>query len=792
VTSIGIFVACLSSAFGGSPASAPTFEPNITNAVQGAGKVWKVESDLSLLWAGEPYRPVGLRLNPSSELFTRAYGKGVRDFIFNVPVSGGAWDAAGSAPQDIRFILAINSLSPMAKGYTVEPMFYRITGIKNSAPISISLPGADEALVVMAQKRDGAVVDSARVPVQGGTLKFELKTVPGAEHVALIYPLGSSLEYEDLWEGFDSHRDRILRSLSLLQGRARLRGILNPYGVTSQLPGAQQRFVPTSPLFRAEFAEFLEEKYKNVRNVLQAWAANGGEFESFDDVARLIPLWSGQRGVALLYDAEKDIRLGCNMRRSVVWDDIAQAIAATRERRFAKFVEAIHTLADVPVLQEWNGWAAVYEGGTSPFDGIGYKVLDRSPAAVVEQASRPLSTTLRWNRPGWFAATNVSMPTKDGVQALLDDLAAIGTRAVYFGVQTIAEVDAFGGDNTTFNRPKVGAVFFPENATNPAFAQPLGGGYYWLPAPFDGNRIDLGEGFYAYRFDQSATPKYALWSAGQPTRVQIPTRNAKKVIVTGPPSVNPDPKEVKGQLEVTIGPIPIVFEGLEDVPVPNLVIEKSVARFRDLVAHASKIRRDIGDEMIMARNLREMFMTTPLAAWRVQDEVNRAIYKNIGPLLWIELERSLDNSFSETVTDPSCSGTGAIILKVPFENPNGKHQIRLTLSPKSTENVDVWLAAKIPDGDRSKVRVKIGGQVLGLAGESIARYGAGFGWYKLGVSRFLGSRAEVIVECDSSPGTDIALDCLVFAAMPFQPRGSSFSEYTLPVIPEPQKPGNPK
>jgi hypothetical protein len=215
---------------------------------------WQINEHHTLIWGGQPYIPVGIRIDGNAAAVVAATQSKVQDVLVDLPASGMGWSDTLKALDDnkLRYLLRVNSMAPMAHGFAVEPQGYRIPGIDKATRVEIALPGAQSAFVVLAAKRDGSVDSKARVPVINGKLVYDADPGPEYEHVLLIYPEMTSAEQPDYWEELDGHRDALLSSLKRNELGAGLRGIVNPLGRTVDLPGRDLDFVPTSRYFRME------------------------------------------------------------------------------------------------------------------------------------------------------------------------------------------------------------------------------------------------------------------------------------------------------------------------------------------------------------------------------------------------------------------------------------------------------------------------------------------------------------------------------------------------------------
>jgi hypothetical protein len=758
----------------------------------GSGIPWSINEHAALVWDGKPYLPVGVRVDGTAEAVRAAKTAGVEDLLIDVPASGSMWSPTITALKETqqRYLLRISSLAPMARGFVVEPQSYRVAGITTSRPVSVPMTGASGALVVLAAKRDGAVQDSKRVPVINGRLTYNAKvTGPDSEHVLLIYPETSSLEQPDYWEGLDDHRDTLLASLKRYAPGPGLRGIVNPLGRTMTLPGKDLRFVPTSPYFRLEFQKLLKERYRNIETALRSWSMAGSSFSTysednkavatFADLARLVPLWSGTRGVSQMFDPATNKLYACENRRSTVWRDLADTVNAAGARRFARLADAIHSVTDVPVVQEWAGWAAPYETKTPAIDGIGMRAVGTTPSALSETGSRATSSLLRWSNRGWLPATEVDLgPSKEAPAQLanvLEDLSSLGAKAFFVRAESSEMVKAVVAENAKRSvdpsaaNSSPTAVFFPENATSPAVAQRLPGGRWWLPSPADGNRIDLGTQFFAYRLQDGDKNTLVLWSRA-PGRVKLSLAKPKDVAFQAADGSDPAPKLVKGGVEVTVTESPLLITNTDEVPIPEPTLTESMRRFAQLTKFNGELRRDLVEESITYRNHLTGFDRSPGGNFNTMQQALNRMYHKLGNFTWVEAEYASDTNFSEALSQPGCSAGGALALKSQIPVEQGFFS-EYNLPVRSKDDQEVWIAAKIPAERRGDVQVMVGGQPMLITAEPVSPYGAGYAWYRLGTTRLAGNTTKLRVQVGSALGSEIALDVILLSPSPFQPNG---------------------
>jgi hypothetical protein len=758
----------------------------------GAPVSWSISRENALVWGGIPYVPVGIQIQPTEEQVRNAAAAGVTDVLVDLPRARAQWQPIADAlnAANMRYLIRIDSLAPAATGAIVEPQAYRIPAIRAKRTVEVSIPGVRSALVVLAQQRDGTVVDVKRVAAADGKIRYDAVPRADIDHLVLIYPMGESAGIPDLWERFDDLRDELLATAKSTRFGGGLRGFVNPVGRALNLPGRQLSFVPTNPAFRAEMAKHLEERYRTLETAMRGWAMASSELSMTDQnqrpmaswqiLARMIPLWHGQRGIGQLWDPETDKLYTVDSRRSGIWADITEVVNRAGVNRFQRLVRSLQSVANVPVVQEWAGWSSAYENPSTELTGLGMRVIGPAPSLLIEDASRPVSSVLRWNRPGWLLATAVDLrpANPDSVSQLpgvLDDLSSLGARGFFLRVSpqdfrrvVLPDLERRGGA-AAFVVANPEPLFFPENARNPAQPMRIAGGRWWLPAPNDGNRIDLGDSFWAYQIVVRGETQYVIW-ARSPGRYRfrvLPSPNARYVSSDG---TNTDPRQIRNGVEITFSTAPIVISGVPEIPIPEIAFLETTEAFDKLIEQARAQRRDAVEERSeFARSVVD-FATSPGGTFSMLRALYHRTSQRLGEFTWIEAEVVRDHNFSEALADPACSNEMSLSLRTPIASADS-YFMDASVNVRSAAEQTVWVAARIPEDMRSSVRMRIGGQTLSLTEPPVGLYGNGFGWYRMGVTRFAGEFSRVRLEVGVPSGADLAIDAILITPSQFAPSG---------------------
>ncbi len=748
------------------------------------GTAWEINENHTLKWGGQPYLPVGARIPGNVAAIDAAKAAGITDVLVELPASGQGWKEAFAAleARGMRYLLAVNSLAPGALGYAVEPSGYRINGVKGPRELAVKLPGVLAVFGILALRSDGSVTRSFELPVEDGWLRTRLAPGNDLENTFLMYPRTRSLGQPDFWEGLDEHRDNLLIALKRTPPGPGLRGIVNPLGETTPTGLASARFVPASAFFQLELRGFLEQKYKNLETALRAWGMGASFIDSWEEMARVVPLWSGTRGVSQVWDPVSKGLASCDSRKSTAWTDIGEVLATSASRRLQRLVVAVRSLADVPVIQEWSGWSPAYERQDPSLDGIAARVRGFSPSEVVGSTGRAASTVLRWPRHGLLFATEMDLPTgaeaPTTLKAVAEDLGSLGLRGLFARADNpearklIAGLAAERAADTTLATYGPTAFYFPENASNPAVAQRLPGGRWWLPAPFSGDRLDFGAPYEAYRMeDPRGGSIFAIWRTDGVGRVKFAMNTPKSATIVTADGSDAQPKISKEGLEITVGQSPLFILGSTEVPVPIEAFVRMQSNFEVLKKKAEDAKLNTTEETFLFRDNINSFKENPGGTFTTLRKLYRKLAYALGKFVWIEAESARDNTFSEALALPGCSNGSVLNLKTEIGQESQTYQAEYSIPSRTEEEQEIWIAARIPAERRGDLVARIGSQEFRILGDPLSLYANGFGWYRLGTTRLSGAPAKLVIEVSSPRGADLALDAILVTPGSFRPNG---------------------
>lgn len=759
------------------PAGQPPADPPApAAAAQGA---WSASDSAALQWEGQPYVPIGLRIDGSPDAIRAAKAAGIEDVAVELPATGAGWPEAMEALKQtgLRFFIVINSLAPEAEAIVVDPQGFRKGPVREAFTEQWTIPDASSALALLAARRDGSVRWSRPLPAQNGVIKVEADP-QGLEQILLLYPTMSSGTLPDFWERWDAHRDRLLRAIQASPPGPGLRGIINPMGRSSIFPGSGVQAVPVSGMFRLELETLLRARHKTLGDAIRAWGIRSSEVRTYADIARLSPLWWGRRGVGSLYDPTTGRLFGVDQAASQAWKDIQDAMTESMHRRVNRLVAAISSLVDAPVMQTVSGWDGPHQRSSTALAGIAIEGSAASPERAIESLSIGPSVLAAWIKPGFAIATGLALPAAGQAQPSLDSVIeqtfSMGVRGWFFRAGSPEQVEAV---KAAAAAARVSAparpdwLLFPEAARAAAAIKPLGSRMWWIPSSLPGERYAFGGGLEGYRIAGPQGVRFALFSTSGPLRVRMRINDPKKAVFTVPDGSERDVR-IRGRREVeaTITDVPLFVSGVDEPPAPLDSFASAVSGLKALMDNF-ETRVNAGGQLANGMNdAVRAYETQPGTAVVTLLRLLDLAAPRAAPFHWLPIETLPENSFGDIPDIPGTGGGRAALQsgRLPGQAAAARHSIRA----RRPGLHEVWLAAKIPAGARESVVVQIGESQLRIADDPVQVYGPGFGWYRLGSVELGQTELSLVITAQPPVGSTVLLDTLMISAEPFRPDGA--------------------
>lgn len=740
---------------------------------------WSINPNNTLMWEGDAYLPVGVRVPGQPDAIKLALAAGVTELIVEMPANGVGWDEAITVLNSAgaRWFLAVSSAAPPALGTVVEPQGYRVD-ITGQLDVDLALPGSEQVLAVVVDKRSSFIRSYGIHETQRGILSERFDSKVELPHVILLYPIVRDLSTPDFWDGFDAHRDTLLTSLRDHDLGAGFRGVIDPLGSVANFPTPNIRFVPRSPIFAIEMEAFLKEKYGTVQTCIRSWSIGAHDIETFEQLARLVPLWSETKGVESLWDPVKDRLYPSDRNRSTVWTDIRRVIRSAAVNRYGRLVQSIARIKEVPVIQTWSGWTGPYDSPMTGVSGIGLESNAKSINNVIEDASRPLSAVLHGGFNQVLMATALTLDSNS--QLTVDDavleLKGMGTRGWFFRTTDPTQLADIVALNKTYRQDssdsqwKPRALLYPEGARDPAIPARILGGTWMLPSPAAGNRLELGSALSGYYYGGFPSPYTVIWARSEPIKTKIFLANPEDVSIEALDGSEVIYRSRKDHIEIEIPTVPLIFSGIEDVPVPEVSFQEMALMTSALFSNFSTVVDPSGDQEFQFAQNATSFKRNPIGAFSALTRQYNVMLPRAAPYYWIEAELSRDSNFSEPKYVPGASASNGLVLDTRLASPTGGYYVNYKVNPRIPGDHEIWLAADIPESLLESITIRVGLEVRKFEGRPTSFYGLNLAWYNFGHVE-IDEASDVVIEIATESGARVILDVLVLSPITFVPDG---------------------
>lgn len=765
--------------------------PLLIVSLLGQGPAWSLDSDGALRTGQERWIPFGARVSGTTDQVGQALKAGVRDLAIEWPSTGAAEAVRLAEEAGAQYMLALSSAPPPSKAIFIEPEAYRFGPYTGAARVTARIPGASRALVVIAPSRDPMIAEGQNsvfwVDTPGGQLSLELKAEGATERVALLFPEVSSIRIPDLGAGFDQHRDRILSQLRTLGRPKGLRAILDPIGQVPQFSPSDLQTIPTSERFRRELKTELISKYGTPQRAALAWEIAASDIDNFDVLARMIPLYSDLRGIGFVIDPETRKAYRVNRQKSLIWRDLRESILAQSRRRYLSLVQTIKQVTGVPVIQTWSGWNGPYGAPGSGIDGLGVRLTDSGFSDVLQQTGRAAVSNAAESRVRGLFQTELALtPGEDWRQyeAAVREGAELGVRGWFFRVSA---QEGYGWISEVGGRIKASLqqsmvlprlLPFPESASDPMSAQRLAPGVWAVPSPEGGARIDLGGPLEGYQFAGANDAFFALWSKDQPVRLKLRTPDPKSVRVTSADGSLLPAKVSRNHVELTVGPVPVLLRGVDQMPIPEEAVVWTQAEFDLIVKQIPDNARSLLDEIVAFRNARANLGKDPDAFSKMRAQLFR-LRIALQPGAWMEAEVSRSYNWSEVTQVSGASSNRVLTLRSRVQPSNGLYFADYATTPPRDGMQRLWIAAR---GDVTALQLSVLGNRYEVAGAGIRPHSNGFRWYSFPEMNLPGQLLNFRLQVPGEFVGQIELDRMVILPAGLRPDGASFDLVGSPTV----------
>ena len=807
---------------------------------RGGSHPWSVGQAHILTWDGSPYLPVGAAFAPLSWGASAGEGSWDKDRaaldllnargVHDVVLTAGARGLTAVPPRSVQRVLdyldsrrmgyglriADVTQNPLI-GYVVKPAVYRNPSPSTAGPTRFRhIPGLAGGfyLLVSPRDHDGEIEESGDAQaVDGETAQVTLKS-PVTDDVLLLYPQRVYLpgtpesRLPDLWQGYDEYRDRLLTFFGRVRLGPGFRFFLDPLTDNLGFGGEIENVIPTTDGYRLDFQAWLDKKYNhNVDDLNQGWGIKEKDLPDFTVAARSLPLWSGSKGVAALYDPLKKTSYAVLNRPRIgghVWDDLRQFRLDSVRGYMNALADVLKKgVADVPVVYGWGGRSALFtntqtRGG---FDGLTAGDVGSSAYAFAQAEDTPRTT--------WLIAAQIGGAARPTQTADWDALTDEGVRG-FFAPAASADAAKRLGDygaalsfraDELSNRPRV--LPYPAGVADvEAGLRRLADGVWWLPsyragALFGaGDAFTLGPGLRGYRLNDpdGGLPRFVVWSPhGTLAQAKFPFGKNAPAVITDAAGLPLSVDKNKDTWTVPLSGDPIVISHVATVPLPTDAADVAEKEAIRLLALAKGQGLDVdfySERLFQIRNTIPDIDRNADLRYNQFARLVGDMTQSLQPFLWIEGEAASSYTFDSLVSDSEASGDSYLTLDTSLPPPSSTgdaqsgYRAEYRFTAGASGSYALWVAGT-PPADASPYTFELDGGAANPAQNAPegGLYAGGFVWNHAGdLTLTRGPHTLTLVLAGPRPRDGryvLSIDTLCLSRVPFHPNGTQIPAIEL-------------
>ena len=712
----------------------------------GKSHAWTINSTHALIWEGRPWIPVGVRLTPRSLAegsgedewkldladLQRLKARGILDVIIqptrpgaDIPVQ--SWQKLIDALEAASFRYGIGfgpGITTPLIGTLIKPAAFRKVDMSDTGEASWRVPGADSARFLYAEARDGTqILREGEIPVRDGLAAIPPGERPTSGAIALLYPhmqLQNSPDatLPNIWDGYDSWRDRVLETFKKIKFGPGLRFFLDP--LTSHLgypPDAQYLF-PDSPIFRMEWEAFLTRQYASVDTLMNSWMVQDRDLQDIKQAARMIPLWSNSRGVNFLLDPTTKKRSAIRTSSSRFWDDLN----ACRDESVSYYLLAMATvlrrqIANVPIIYTRTAEHRIYQvnSRSEGIDGLGISAKGHGSLLVTGGADSTFSQCDGAGKQLWCPV--LEMPdasTSATALNLKQDILMLrdaGARGFFVNDLNSDQepwltdiATKFEADNAiATTRPRI--LPFPSVAAGIVKAGMIAGtNVWWVPSLASGTQLQFGSSYVGYTLMQPGGAITVLWSLHGPRETRIRMENAKTLSVTQPDGT---PVKIKTDLKhntitLMMDENPLVFRTLGQDIFPEEAAYDALAQLKAMVDDGLARHLPVEQyKMAYDHAMTNLKLTSPRLACTTAAEAINGILPLVQPYIWREAEFADSHGFSELAPEPGASNQTLLSLNTVNQPGQAGYDAQYKIDIAQKDIYDLWVSCTPPGTNSS-------------------------------------------------------------------------------------------
>ncbi|MCC6442293.1 MAG: hypothetical protein IT210_02430 [Armatimonadetes bacterium] len=803
---------------------------------------WRIDDAHTLYWDDAPYVPVGGMFaskyleSPTEETWKADISaleviksNGILDLYLLAP--NGITRVPPAALQKLidyldaagfRYGLSINDrpANPLV-GYVVSPDTYRIGDIAMSGTQTVQVSAARSIAYALISSALSRVVEAGRVPVREGRASVPVSVREGRSYTLLFLPektasRASGEPLPDVWDGFDEYRDRLVRYLSQVRFGPGFRFYLDPFGRKLAIKSESARLLPTGPIFRMQYENWLRTRYRTVGQLNFAWGLRGRGASTFENATQMIPFWYGNRGQAAVYDPARSLYLNADVGNSRLWSDFQEFRDRSIREAMSLMSDILKsTVADVPVVYSWSQHSSIFSNPTeSGYDGLGIEAYGSGKSLVTDAAAYTFAQAEEAGKTLWCVVTGtqtsedpkksqLGFASREAMAEHLRWLRDMGAKGFFlFGLQLLPEDTwksyALTGDPKQLGwlsgfkrelesdagfaayRPRV--FFFPTNLFPPSRISEIRPGVWWVPTLRRGVRLDLGDQMSGYLIQEQDGPRAYLWSNGETQKIDIPITKGQEVQAFGPDGT-PIPVGKRPRLTLEVGPEPVQIKGLaaEDV-FPMQIAASAMSEFERLLKVAQARRLEVKPFEDTLKGVKTLYKFNEGTAAIIYGSIKtplQILRSALTPFLWMEGEQPTSHTFDEVALNEGCSN-GAYLKLFNQDAPGDEgYSATYEFSLGTEAEYTLWLAGSPQNSpEYSPFLWSIDNAAWqGVADTAPTQsYGQGFAWTRVGAAQLTRGKHTLRLRiaqsrAQPSPAWAASIDALVLSRSPFNPDG---------------------
>jgi len=474
------------------------------DGVLGQTHLWYANQAHTMIWDGVPFIPVGgmftsdyiifyshtdpeiNRTNWENDLKILQYMElhGVKDLYLNaarLTTPTWAWQYLLDYFEEhgFRYGLQVDSI----KGTAVENVLpaYRIRAHDQAGSLKVeqvtgnravdltvqtsSVGGfvsADSALYVAIDSLTGEIIQSGEAPVTNESVgSFTVRaniTEADPEDTFTVYftPQVSYMSHtlKNIWDAGDLIIDNVQKALGNVTLGPQFRLFVDVINNESGIVNQDESMIIDSPIYRSQFADWLENKYSTIAALNTAWKMEN-PIASFELAARLIPVVRGEeqstwgRSLLLVDSANPGHNYKANSYTGVLWDDFVDFRELSYNEYLMKISDGITSVVDAPIVFKHTGTTRKYfvnnrqNGG---FHGVGGEIYGHNEYYVRERSGYTYNNIEEAAQTMWFITTETQLdedmnrkhqsgvkgyPDKETMHGHFDTLLEGGSKGIY-------------------------------------------------------------------------------------------------------------------------------------------------------------------------------------------------------------------------------------------------------------------------------------------------------------------------------------------------------------------------